>query len=194
MGDVIGGVADFVGGAIDMVGDAIDSVGIPFVGDAISWMGDGISSAGSVVGDVAGGITDMFFSPLQTVPDMVGSMIGGFGPIQASPMPPLPMSILPLDVPFSIVQSGVGGAANAGGGVGGGPNNIVSTMASKADSMYADLERAINNLDPTSKTYETDLTAIQLAMSKYTQMTELLSNLQKDLHDMSMSIIRNIKM
>jgi len=194
MGDVIGGVADFVGGAIDMVGDAIDSVGIPFVGDAISWMGDGISSAGSVVGDVAGGITDMFFSPLQTVPDMVGSMIGGFGPIQASSTPPLPMNILPLDTPFSIVQSGVGGAASAGGGVGGGPNNIVSTMADKADSMYNELEQAINNLVPGSETYERDLNAIQLAMSKYTQMTELLSNLQKDLHDMSMSIIRNIKM
>lgn len=194
MGDVIGGVADFVGGAIDMVGDAIDSVGIPLVGDAISWVGDGISTAGSVVGDVAGGITDMFFSPQQTVPNMVGSMIGGFGPIQASSMPPLPMNILPLDVPFSIVQGGVGGAANAAGGVGGGPNNIISAMAGKADAMYADLEQQIGNLDPASPTYQNDLTAIQLAMSKFTQMTELLSNLQKDMHDMSMSIIRNIKM
>jgi len=67
-------------------------------------------------------------------------------------------------------------------------------MAEKADSMYNELEQAINNLVPGSETYERDLNAIQLAMSKYTQMTELLSNLQKDLHDMSMSIIRNIKM
>ncbi len=193
MGDVIGGVADFVGGAIDMVGDAIDSVGIPIVGDAISWVGDGISSVGSTVDDVAGGITDMFFSPMQTIPDMVGSMIGGFGPIQASPMPPLPMNILPLDAPFSIVQGGVGGAVNAGGGVGGGPNNIVSTMAGMVDSMYANIESQINNLNPDSPTYQSDLQQIQFAMAKFTQMTELLSNLQKNLHEMSMSIIRNMR-
>jgi flagellar capping protein FliD len=194
MGDVIGGIADFVGGAVDWVGGAIDDLGIPVVGDAISWVGDGISSVGGFVGDVAGGVTDMFFSPAQTLPDMVGSMIGGFGPIQASPMPPMPMNILPLDVPFSIVQGGVGDLGGSGGIGGGGVNNIISTMAGQVDSMYANIESQINNLNPDSPTYQKDLQNIQMAMAKFTQLTELLSNLQKDLHDMSMSIIRNIKM
>ncbi len=69
----------------------------------------------------------------------------------------------------------------------------MSQLAGKTDDMYSDLENAINNLDPKSDNYQKDLQNIQLAMSKYTQMTELLSNLQKDLHEMSMSIIRNIK-
>ncbi len=164
MGDVIGGVADFAGGAIDMVGDAIDSVASPR-GDAISWMGDGISSVGGTVGDVAGGITDMFFSPLQTIPEMVGGMIGGFGPIQASSAAAAHEHSA---VGHPSVSCRAASAARPAPAAGGRRPQQHRQHHGRQGGFDVQRTGAINNLVPGSETYERDLNAIQLAMSSST--------------------------
>ena len=68
---------------------------------------------------------------------------------------------------------------------------LMAKLADKCDSMYKGVEDAVNKLgdNPSQK----DLQKVQMMMDKYKQMTELLSNMQKDFDEMNMSIIRNIK-
>jgi len=184
--DVIGGISDFVGDAIGGIGGALDSIGIPLVGDALGAVGGAIGGLGNMVGGVAGGISDMFFSPLSSLTDIAGSLFGGMtGGIEASVMQPFPMGIPLLDTAIG----NVGSAFGANSGVSG----IVNMLAGQMDSMYSNLESQISGLDPNSPTFQKDLNNLNLAMSQFTTMTELLSNIQKNLHDMSMAIVRNIK-
>ena len=67
----------------------------------------------------------------------------------------------------------------------------MAKLAEKCDSMYKGLEDAVGKLgdNPSQK----DLQKVQMMMDKYKQMTELLSNVQKDFSEMNMAIIRNVK-
>jgi len=105
--------------------------------------------------------------------------------------PPPPTIVGAMGAAMGAAPAAASGAQASSGG--GNLDTLMAQLAGKTDDMYKDLENAINSLDPKSDSYQKDLQNIQLSMSKYTQMTELLSNLQKDLHEMSMSIIRNIK-
>jgi flagellar capping protein FliD len=200
IGDVFGGVMDALN-PFGMVGD--------LVGDVLGGVAGGL---GGILGGGIGGIFDTATGLLDNL--MPGNLFGGLGdivgnlfgeptgqPPQISILNPFPMEIGGMFMPglqalgpaMGVLQQADPGAVSQASSGGGNLDTLMSQLASKTDSMYSNLENQINNLDPESDTYQKDLQNIQLAMSKYTQMTELLSNLQKDLHEMSMSIIRNIK-
>ncbi len=212
-----GGVADAIGDVFGGVMDALNPFGMvgDLVGDVLGGVAGGI---GGMLGGV-GGIFDMATGVVDSI--LPGNLFGGIGdivgnlfgaptgqPPQISLLNPFPFELemlnpsMLLGPPSPTIVGAMGGAmgaattaaagAQASSG-GGNLDTLMAQLAGKTDDMYKDLESAINNLDPKSDSYQKDLQNIQLAMSKYTQMTELLSNLQKDLHEMSMSIIRNIK-
>jgi len=142
-----------------------------------------------MLGGVAGGISDMFFpGGSGGLGEIAGGRVGGPGGSVISAMPPFPGGIPELGKGAGVAEAG--GKGDLGGG---GLDSLIAMLGEKADKMYGDLETQINNLDPESKSFQKDMQKVQLAMSKYTQMTELLSNVQKNLHDKSMSIVRNIK-
>jgi len=213
-----GGVVDAIGDVFGGVMDALNPFGMvgDLVGDVLGGVAGGI---GGLLGGGIGGIFDMATGVVDSI--MPGNLFGGIGdivgnlfgaptgqPPQISILNPFPLELemmnpgLMLGAPPPTIVGAMGAAAGAAttaaagtqaSSGGGNLDTLMSQLAGKTDNMYSDLENAINNLDPKSDSYQKDLQNIQLAMSKYTQMTELLSNLQKDLHEMSMSIIRNIK-
>lgn len=210
-----GGVADAIGDVFGGVMDALNPFGMvgDLVGDVLGGVAGGL---GGILGGGIGGIFDMATGVVDSI--LPGNLFGGIGdivgnlfgaptgqPPQIATLNPFPFELEMLNPglmlgapPPTIVgamgSAAAGAAAGAQSTAGGGNlDTLMAQLGSKTDAMYKDLESAINGLDPESDTYQIDLQNIQLAMSKYTQMTELLSNLQKDLHEMSMSIIRNIK-
>ena len=212
-----GGVVDAIGDVVGGVMDALNPFGM--IGDVV---GDVLGGVAGGIGGVLGGIGGIFDTATGIVDSiMPGNLFGGIGdivgnlfgaptgqPPQISILNPFPFELEMMNPslmlgslsPAALGAMGTAAGAAAGAATGtqassGGGNldTLMSQLAGKTDDMYKDLENSINNLDPKSDSYQKDLQNIQLAMSKYTQMTELLSNLQKDLHEMSMSIIRNIK-
>ena len=212
-----GGVVDAIGDVVGGVMDALNPFGM--IGDVV---GDVLGGVAGGIGGVLGGIGGIFDTATGIVDSiMPGNLFGGIGdivgnlfgaptgqPPQISILNPFPFELEMMNpslmlgslspAALSAMGATAGAAAGAAAGTqassgGGNLDTLMSQLAGKTDDMYKDLENSINNLDPDSDSYQQDLQKIQLAMSKYTQMTELLSNLQKDLHEMSMSIIRNIK-
>ena len=212
-----GGVVDAIGDVVGGVMDALNPFGM--IGDVV---GDVLGGVAGGIGGVLGGIGGIFDTATGIVDSiMPGNLFGGIGdivgnlfgaptgqPPQISILNPFPFELEMMNpslmlgslspAALSAMGATAGAAAGAAAGTqassgGGNLDTLMSQLAGKTDDMYKDLENSINNLDPKSDSYQKDLQNIQLAMSKYTQMTELLSNLQKDLHEMSMSIIRNIK-
>lgn len=213
IGDVFGGVMDAlnpVGILGDVAGGVLGGVlGGGSGGGGIGGLGNLFDMATGLVDNVLGGAGGLLGGAgglLGGLGDIVGGLFGGAQNPSIDVMQPFPF-LPPLPFPFPGI-GGLGGAqgAQAGGTSGAGGTGgvgdsgyasdgsleaLMAKLADKCDSMYKGVEDAVNKLgdNPSQK----DLQKVQMMMDKYKQMTELLSNMQKDFDEMNMSIIRNIK-
>ncbi len=75
----------------------------------------------------------------------------------------------------------------------GGGDKALLDAASKAYDQMNSIEKQIQNLDPNDPNYQKKLMQLQFKMQKIMQMIQMITQLLRMKHDMSMQIIRNIR-
>lgn len=182
IGDAIGGITNAVGDIAGAFGGMAGQVAGSMFGGPLGGM------LGGVLGDALGGITQNVLGDFSKIADsiMPDFLKGGIGDIvknlfgggtEAPQIDEFP----PMTERPTLPAKGEKGDIDA----------LMSALAQKTDKMYESLEKAVGNLS--DKPSQKEMQEIQMAMGKYNQMTQMLSTLQKDLDDMNMSIVRNMK-
>jgi hypothetical protein len=87
--------------------------------------------------------------------------------------------------PSASGSSAAGNAAGAGG--------TLMEKAGAAANAVADLVDQVGKLDPSSKTYQSDLLALQMKLQQAQAQLQLFTQMLKALHEMQMGVIQNIR-
>lgn len=185
--DIVSGIGNAIGGAVEGIADLAGGAGSVLAGGASSLIQGVLNPLGLVdnVFDMATSFADNFlpsvvpgFELLSPIPELAEGIFGVAGqmvhPIPIAPQPPMPS--MP-DLNFS----------------GGGIAAILSALAAKADGQLGELKELAAGYDPSAEDAQQQMINIQTAMQNYTQITNMVTSMSKDLHDMNMAIIRNLK-
>jgi type III secretion apparatus needle protein len=182
--------------AIGLVAPIIAPLLGPIVSDVAQAVGGAVGQAGQGLSGLVGQLFKSF-NPLQ-------SLLGGGQNQGAAQSSPFPFNLGNLaqgifNNPLGALFGGNKGGGNSGGGgvgaglaasVGGGGQNWSDLAAKSAGASWGDLQNQMKAAQASGDPAQ--MAAAQQKIGQYTNFVEMMSQLQKTMHDAEQAIIRNI--
>lgn len=211
VGNAVGGLEQGVAGLAGQVMDTVEN-GLQAFGPMAAQVGLGVLGGGlpGIAGALMGGFPDAggFLGNLLGSAGNLGGfsdiLQGGLGGVLGKVTDPGFNFAGPIgDIAKNFGGVNIGGlvgklapglenALHTVGDAAGGAGGLISAFDKNANSMN-DVMDKLSNLDPNSKTYQSDLFGLQQQMSHLSQLQEMLTSMAKQQNDMAMSMIRNMR-